>query len=215
MNQVASGGNPSATSLLDSESLLRLPARITMGEGRAPGGRLRIAGLIRSVSAATITLDLFVPLPMLQPGAQVVLEIMSKTALIQCHTAVLSAPDLQSIVLLRPETVYAIQRRRHPRVQVSICATVSPSAPLGGQRAATIMNLSQGGCALVLDQPVDAGTRLTVTLQSTGSEPTSLEGKAVRLSPLPSGQWEIGVAFVDLTADQRERLLAYLNLSPQ
>ena len=75
-------------------------------------------------------------------------------------------------------------------------------AVTGRAFAATVDNISLGGVLLLLDDPVEAGSRLFIDLPIAADMSMRIEASLVRSSDLG----EFGVAFVSLTDDELDRL---------
>jgi len=95
----------------------------------------------------------------------------------------------------------ADDRRRAPRFNISMPVTVY-DAVTGRAFAATVDNISLGGVLLLLDDPVEAGSRLFIDLPIAADMSMRIEASLVRSSDLG----EFGVAFVSLTDDELDRL---------
>jgi PilZ domain len=98
----------------------------------------------------------------------------------------------------------ANERRSAPRFNISMPVTVYDAAT-GRGFAATVDNISLGGVLLLLDEPIDAGSRLFIDLPIAADMSMRIEASLVRSSDLG----EFGVAFVSLTDDDLDRLGAF------
>lgn len=98
----------------------------------------------------------------------------------------------------------ADDRRRAPRFNISMPVTVYDAAT-GRGFAATVDNISLGGVLLLLDDHLEAGSRLFIDLPISADMSMRIEASLVRSSDLG----EFAVAFVSLTDDELDRLGAF------
>jgi hypothetical protein len=189
------------------------PARVSMPDLRAPEGSVKIPGTIREVRPASIVVDLFFALTAPRVNQPAVLEIMTHDALLQCLTVIQSASNPQCLHLTIPERIHPIQRRRHPRAKVSVSASLAPVGGVGGI-SVTVINISAGGCAMLLPEPVLPGSLVHLDLEAAGLDHTAVSAQVIRcsLSSASGGLWEAGCSFYDLTAEQHEHLIQYVKL---
>jgi|SRR5215472_1258013 len=96
------------------------------------------------------------------------------------------------------------ERRSAPRFNISMPVTVY-DAVTGRAFAATVDNISLGGVLLLIDERIDAGSRLFIDLPVAADMSMRIEASLVRSSDLG----EFGVAFVSLTDDELDRLGAF------
>jgi hypothetical protein len=195
------------------KDLVGLPARITFHDERSPQGSVKIPGTIRQVSTSGITMDLFFALLTPHLGVPVVLEIMTKDALLQCCSLIQHSPNPLTVHLNYPTDLHATQRRRFPRARVSVETNIAASHQ--SNEGATITNLSVGGCAVLVADRYPVGSIVTLTLQATGLLPADVQGEVVRCTLSPKGLWEIGVSFQNLSADQEQQLARYVSMAEQ
>lgn len=198
--------------LAELRVLSGFPARITMENAGAPERTVKIPGVIRKVSVTGVTLDLLFPMTMPHIGAPVVLEVISRTALLQCFTAIQHTDNPQCIHLRLPDEVHTVQRRRSPRVDLAVLAAITETNGTAPSIAVQLQNLSAGGAAVRLDHPFDVGSRLILNLTATGLNPAEVHGEVVRCTPTPAGAWVVGLAFIDLTPTQVEQLNQFVDL---
>jgi len=202
---------PGAHLLHELKALTGFPARITLGNPATPDRTIKIPGMIRKVSSTGITMDLLLPLTVPQIGASVVLEVMTRSALIQCFSVIQHSENPQCLHLRFPDELHAVQRRRSPRTDVSLSASLSTTG--GVQGPVQVSNLSAGGAAVVAREPQPVGSVPVLNLQATGMAPAEARAQVVRCSPAPNGEWTLGLAFTGLTPEQEKRLLQYIDLS--
>ncbi len=99
--------------------------------------------------------------------------------------------------------------REHPRYALEVDAEVRTAH---GTIPARTRDVSRGGLALALDEPLALGTELTLNLalvfdEETFSEPLLLRARVVWCTRLGEAH-QIGTTFVAMTTDQR----AYLDM---
>jgi c-di-GMP-binding flagellar brake protein YcgR len=101
-------------------------------------------------------------------------------------------------------------RRKYPRVNAPVfCRPIGK--PLFGRRKAA--DVSLGGMRLFSDEAPDVGDRLKLELFVSGEEALSCSVEVVWVERLPDGspaKFDVGVRFVELSAELRERLAAVL-----
>ncbi len=207
-------------SLLDEEqapqlmtelrTLTGFPARVTLENPAAAERTVRIPGLIRRVSATGITVDLLFPMTVPYTGAPVVLEVISRTALLQCFTVIQHTDSPQCVHLRLPDELHSVQRRRSPRVEVILLATIAEHLGCGNCIPVKVNNLSIGGAAIQIHRPMDVGSPVTLNLSATGLSPAEVSARVVRCTPTPSGAWVAGLAFGDLTPEQGQQLNQFI-----
>jgi hypothetical protein len=93
-------------------------------------------------------------------------------------------------------TMLGVDRRQHPRVDITHRATVNADGRLAAARA---RNLSEGGLLLSVGRPVPVGSPLDVTLQPRGGTPFGLRGEVVRVQQRGGGArvlYDLGLRFV-------------------
>lgn len=195
------------------KALAGSPARLILADPRAHDGTIKVPGTIRDVSAVGITVELFVPLLNPRVGSTVMLEVMAKTALLQCQTTIQHSSNPQCFHLVMPDRVHRVQRRQFPRAKVSVSASITPLNG-GTTHEASVTNLSVGGCAALIPGPLNHGQVVRLDLQMDGLEPTHMEAQVVRcsMSAAATTGWEVGLAFYNITEEQRNALQAYVEL---
>lgn len=195
------------------KALVGSPARLILADPRAHDGTIKVPGTIRDVSVVGITVELFVPLLNPRVGSIVMLEVMAKTALLQCQTTIQHSSNPQCFHLVLPDRVHRVQRRQFPRATVSVSASIKPLDD-GVTHEASVTNLSVGGCAALVPVPLAHGLLVRLDLHMAGLEPTRMEAQVVRCSMTASATtgWEVGLAFGNITEEQRNALQAYVEL---
>lgn len=101
-----------------------------------------------------------------------------------------------------------IQRRQYPRVDTSL------STDLGETGQATektrTKNLSGGGAMALCSQPMPAGQMLNARIDlPDGGEPIMARPRVVWCRPAPEGGFHIGMHFVDMAPEARQRIVTY------
>lgn len=200
-----------SVTLAEWKTLVGSPARLTLSDSRSHDGTVKIPGTIRDASPVGITIELFFPLLTPRIGSPVVLEVMAKNALLQCHTTIQHSSNPQCVHVVFPDEIHRIDRRQFPRFSVSVSATILPRK---GEWAyeALITNISGGGCAAALSIPLTIGTPVRLEFHNIGLHPAQLEAQVVRCSLLatPVGRWELGLSFYNITEEQRKYLDGYV-----
>lgn len=98
----------------------------------------------------------------------------------------------------------ASDRRKYPRLKCTLSVELHPegqTAPIWGKAA----DLSLGGCFVEMPIPLNAGTKLKIGLWI-GEQKLRLVGKVVSSRP----GFGIGIQFLEVSADDTERLRNYL-----
>lgn len=202
---------PGAHLLQELKALTGFPARITLGNPTTPDRTIKIPGMVRKVTPTGITVDLLLPLTVPQIGACAVLEVITRAALIQCFTIIQLSENPQCVHLRFPDELHAVQRRLSQRADVSLCAHLIDGT--GVNVPVHITNLSAGGAAVVVRDPVLVGSTQALNLHATGMVPAEVQAQILRCSPAPNGHWTLGLAFTGLTPDQEVRLQQYIELT--
>lgn len=125
--------------------------------------------------------------------------------------------DDQIVIVRMASVPRRMQRREAVRVPVSIIVRAS----IGEEEvdepvsiAAITENLSAGGALLRMAEAVDAGTPLTVTIQTPGSTdpPMELVARVVRSDREPGHErpWRVALAFDHPTRAQQDSLVRYI-----
>jgi hypothetical protein len=100
--------------------------------------------------------------------------------------------------------------RQHPRLTHRV--PVKLSTPKSTRAA--LENISRGGVAVIVDEPIAVGDPLTITLSIGKMEtPLELEGTVVRVKPTGDGRTQAGVRLVELLPEAQallDELLEYL-----
>jgi len=199
-----------ASSLLDQlKSLLGLPARIWMEEPSVPAQIIKLPGMVQRVFPAGLAMELLFPMTHPRSEVPVILEIMSRSALYQFRTVIQGSDSPQRIHLRLPTEMHVIQRRRSPRVTVSMEALVTKAdeETLVGQ----VMNISANGAAIMMAEAIPVGTVIRVALQVPGDAEIDLQARVVRCTLSPNGACITGVSFLNLTGKQEEWLHQYVS----
>lgn len=202
---------PGTHLMQELKTLTGFPARITLGNPTTPDRTIKIPGMIRKVTPTGITMDLLLPLTVPQIGAPAVLEVITRSALVQCFTVIRHSENPQCLHLRFPDELHAVQRRRSERADVSLSAHLIDGT--GVEVPVHVTNLSAGGAAVVVRDPVPVGSTQTLNLQATGMVPAEVQVQVLRCSPAPNGNWTLGLAFPGLTPDQEMRLQQYIELT--
>ncbi|HOE65279.1 MAG TPA: PilZ domain-containing protein [Candidatus Hydrogenedentes bacterium] len=71
-------------------------------------------------------------------------------------------------------------------------------------------NLSAGGFAILIPQPVPRQVLLRVTLQFDGFEPFDVEARIVSVLSLPGGQYLVRASYVGISEDVRDRITRFI-----
>jgi len=95
------------------------------------------------------------------------------------------------------------RQREHPRVQVQVGVVCQTKSEI----QAVMRDLSQGGLSVELDEQVETGEPITVTI-TLGSlpKPLQLSGEVVHVRTLPTGRQHVGVRFSQLVGDAKATL---------
>jgi type IV pilus assembly protein PilZ len=109
---------------------------------------------------------------------------------------------------MRPKMDSGANRREHDRVDVTWAVDcVADDTFL----YASIANISQMGIFVRTTEPLAIGTKMNLAFAPPGHEPFALEGAVAWVNPVrPGGDNPnpgMGIRFVGLTLDQRERLV--------
>jgi hypothetical protein len=199
--------------LNELKALVGFPARIVLRDSRTPGNTVKIPGIIRQVALTGIVLELFFPLICPRTGESAALEVIGHSSLTQGFTTITHTSNPQCIHLMLPDKIHAVQRRRFPRANVFISARLQHPAFADG-KPVTITNLSAGGCALELTEPLKVGDKVHLNLLAAGLSPADIAAEVARCSPSPSpdGVWDIGLAFCSLDGAGEQHLVNYVNM---
>ncbi|MCS6797758.1 MAG: TIGR02266 family protein [Myxococcota bacterium] len=100
------------------------------------------------------------------------------------------------------------ERRSHPRFEAHLEVDYAHGDTF---LFAYVENISEMGIFVRTDDPARVGTRLTLRFSPRDAEPLLLQGEVVWINPVrPGGDNPnpgMGIRFVELSADQRERLV--------
>ncbi|HJL18738.1 MAG TPA: PilZ domain-containing protein [Sandaracinaceae bacterium LLY-WYZ-13_1] len=107
-----------------------------------------------------------------------------------------------------------MENRRHPRYPVEVGAEIG----LGARTlSAATQNISEGGVGLLLDEPVEEGARLELTLfltqdgiEDPDEEPFETSAAVAWAAPRDDGGHVVGVRFGALEGAQRDQLHRFL-----
>ncbi len=121
------------------------------------------------------------------------------------------------------------ERRRHERIPKRARITCQEiTYPLGEapELQAEMVDVSEGGVRLVLEQPLDPERPVQVALVLQGwhrhtsgflkydetsiSRPLTAIGRVVRVRPVGNGRYEAGIEFVDIWEDHWQAMRIYL-----
>lgn len=102
-----------------------------------------------------------------------------------------------------------IERREHPRVDVSIPVRFKD---LGTLQQEMTQNLSRGGCMVVsrVLRPVNARIPISLVHPVSG-EAFDLLGEVKRVAPMPNGGWALGIQFVEFTPELKAKVTAFVD----
>lgn len=202
-------GPAGGSDVLDQlKSLLGLPARIWIEESGGPAQIVKLPGMVQRVFPMGLTMELLFPLTHPRSEVPVILEVMSRSALIQFRTVIQSSDSPQRIHLRLPAEMYVIQRRRNPRATVSMPVTVTTASEdrLVGQ----VINISAGGAAVMVAEAIPVGSVIQVALQVPGDIELEMQARVVRCTLAPAGACIAGLSFLNLTRKQEEWLHQYV-----
>jgi hypothetical protein len=145
------------------------------------------------------------------PGSAVILEVLHRTALVQCFTNVLRLEKSGPIALNIPARPHIVLRRRNQRVEVYLgVILLTPERPIE-ETPAQMINVSLDGAACVLTEPLATGTGVCINMTPLGIEPPIVSAEVVRCTPTPTHLWVIGLRFMGLSAEQESFLSRYIN----
>lgn len=196
---------------VDLKSIAGLPGRLLFADGFAGSRMTDIPCTVRKVDRSEILIDLLHAGNAPQPESAVILEVADQTALIQCFTTVRSRARGPELSLRTPARPHVMQRRRFPRIDVFLSATVrSPERPLE-PLAAQMTNLSVDGAACVLVEPLTSGQAVTLNLAAVGLHPPDVEASVVRCTATPTHLWVVGLQFCSLKPEQELYLGRYIS----
>jgi hypothetical protein len=108
----------------------------------------------------------------------------------------------------------ATERRTSPRVSAYLPVRLHPNHQLRVVETLT-KNIGQGGTRCVSPTVFPVSTELTVEVSlSPGQEPMVLRGRTAWFRTIPeSEQYDVGIAFVDPTSKNKQRLSTYIDRS--
>jgi len=171
------------------------------------------------------------------PGRPVGIRVPGEDGLYQFRTHVVTATQEQggTLCLAKPSFIRRRQRRKQPRVPLSVPVTLhiqrpAPHAdstipqgalPLDEALEGITRDVSLSGMAIILSRPLPSGTRvrLSWTLPLSPPSPGDVQasGEVVRSETTDSSPpltiYHAAVRFVRLSAESRARLRAYLDVS--
>ena len=98
-----------------------------------------------------------------------------------------------------------LPKRRYPRVAAENVVLVKRlgEVPLEGFTKTRVLGL--GGCMLLSDEPLGVGAELEVLLSFSGRV-VQTQGRVVYENPKVSGEYEVGVEFLEIARDDQEFL---------
>lgn len=196
---------------VDLRSLSGLPGRLSFAEGFGGHRMTHLACTVQKVDHSEIVLSLPAGVTAPAPESAVILEVANHLALVQCFTSVLASARGATISLRTPSRPHVVQRRRFPRIDLFLGITLhTPDRPIEAI-AGQMINLSIDGAAIVLAEPIQPGTTVTLNLTSLGLYPPETEAIARRLNPTPSQLWVVGLQFRNLTGTQEVYLGKYIS----
>ena len=97
------------------------------------------------------------------------------------------------------------ERRRFPRFPLENDLTLRRSGGDGPGVPAHTLDISAGGCRVVSEAPLAAGTEVELVI-SLGDRPIRALGRVVYEQPLRSARFQAGVEFLRLDPENRETL---------
>lgn len=196
---------------VDLRSLAGQPGRLSYAEGYGGHRMAHIACTVRKVDAAEITLEVSSTAAIPHAETAVILEVANHHALVQCFTTILSAGKGGSVSLRTPARPHVVQRRRFPRIDLFLGITLhTPDRPIESV-AAQMINLSIDGAAVVLAEPIQPGTAVTLNLTNLGFHPPEVAASVRRCGPTPSRLWVVGLQFERIDASQEIYLAKYIS----
>lgn len=184
------------------------PIRVTFSP--ATGTEVKVAGLLERVVVTGMLVDLEHPPMGLELGSVVSLEILTRDALIRCETTVSEVDPSRHLYLHLPLSVEAVQRRRHPRADINLEATLR-SALYTEAVPIHLINISAGGAAYSSHLPFEPGSRVQLYMSTDTLAPAEITAHVVRCTQIDEGVWAVGVAFDLLNPAQEAKVVQYVS----
>lgn len=208
MMVVSQSSSPEAVAVLQLlQPLGRQAVRVTVMDPTSRERVFRVAGVLVCVSTDLLSVECTHPCPTFPPEAPSTLEILTSGEILFCHTRLHPVQEGRGrLDLVPPESIQTEQRRKYPRVDLSVPVHVV-TGPSGKVLQAQLRDLSAGGAALALQSFLEPGSLvgLVFTLGS-GLFFEDLEGEVLRCTPSQSGGWLVGLQFT--CNDEKRDLLA-------
>ena len=116
--------------------------------------------------------------------------------------------EVVRLTVAREGDVEQVQRRKRSRIaaRVPVALVMAETGPRRSFKLVT-RDLSTSGIRLRFPRPVQLQTSVEITLDlGDKAAPISCPGRVVRCRPRRTGQFDIGIAFLDLTADDEDRI---------
>jgi c-di-GMP-binding flagellar brake protein YcgR len=198
-----------ATEILALKSLSGQKGRLIADDPRSPDGTAELPCTVSAVNGPLLRVALVEQVPLPEEGAQVVLEVATRQALVQCFTVVERREEPVTLFLRRPARTHVLQRRRYPRADTFVAATYQQGGAFSPYPA-QLINLSVDGAAMVVVDPLQFGSVITLNLGAIGLKPEEVPARVVRCTPSPNHLWVIGLSFGRLPPEQEESLAAYI-----
>lgn len=188
------------------------PVRITVMDPQSRERLFRTAGVLMKVDEDLLAVECLHPTPALPILAPATLEVLSGPEILFCHTTLSQTPSLRlgRLHLVLPAAVQTEQRRRFPRVDLSVPVHVMVHRT-GKALEGELRDLSAGGAAVALDEQVEVGDQIAMVFNlGSGLFFEDLEGAVVRCTPSRSDGWVAGIQF-RISDKQRDLVAAFVN----
>lgn len=203
-------GQAGSRETFDLKHLHGQPGRLLVAAPRAPDDLIRLSCTVISLSGPLLRVALHQEHWLPEPGTQVVLEVTTGRALIQCFTMVEKIEAPLNVCLRKPAQTHIVQRRRYPRAEVFVGATYRHSTGYS-PTPAQLINLSVDGAAMVVVEPLQPGCVVSLSLSGIGLQPDEVPARVLRCTPSPNHLWVVGLSFGRLPPEQEQRLADYIN----
>lgn len=103
------------------------------------------------------------------------------------------------------------ERRKFIRLGTSAKITISKiSAQTGVRQRTTATNISAGGIAIHYHQAIPVSTFVEAVVHLRQNENIQFKGKVVRVEEVPRGAYEIGIKFLSIREEDRQRIIAFI-----
>lgn len=145
-----------------------------------------------------------------ETGGAVILEVVVRTALVQCYTSVQRAEKSGPLYLHMPARPHITVRRRNPRIDIYVGVTLHTRERPIEATPAQMINLSLDGAACVLSEPLTPSTTIFINMAALGLNPQQVQATVVRCIPTPTHAWVIGLRFEQVRPEQESHLAQYI-----